>query len=457
MSSGQFERRQQFAPLESGQRRPLPRDLETGNGRGHGAGSPLTPSAAIITVQDCESSVGLTAAFTMPESFEVLRLQVASRFQYTNVMLYLPSGEQAKTLAVIPTDDLILSTDGKPFPAEFQNLRRQPNGDASAQQHSMRSLPHLSSDRTVDTLESTTQPGPHDVSSGEPMVLEDLWGWRKIGQLVGGKVASEKAMRSWRNSGTAASLIFVIEFMSFSYPPTPVGRRGLDDATWHENPGTQVALRAYFWFSALGMIFGLFALLMATVMSMQLNMMAYESDYIWFFQLYGNTLFGWPTTMLIISIMCLAGTTVSSSFITYPVENHNDAIAFLCLIAIGVLATIIMFVNFSTRSWARINTADARVWPDRDRDRERSAPSSPSPSIENGYRSEQPGFGREPSGNTMSSQPSQINGRSFTSSHQVDNRSMSSRAFDNRQPGQEWGSKRGTEMQTAGRGGDWPN
>ncbi|KAJ1494580.1 hypothetical protein T484DRAFT_1765405 [Baffinella frigidus] len=260
MSSGQFERRQQFAPLESGQRRPLPRDLETGNGRGHGAGSPLTPSAAIITVQDCESSVGLTAAFTMPESFEVLRLQVASRFQYTNVMLYLPSGEQAKTLAVIPTDDLILSTDGKP---------RQPNGDASAQQHSMRSLPHLSSDRTVDTLESTTQPGPHDVSSGEPMVLEDLWGWRKIGQLVGGKVASEKAMRSWRNSGTAASLIFVIEFMSFSYPPTPVGRRGLDDATWHENPGTQVALRAYFWFSALGMIFGLFALLMATVMSMQ--------------------------------------------------------------------------------------------------------------------------------------------------------------------------------------------
>ena len=35
-----------------------------------------------------------------------------------------------------------------------------------------------------------------------------------------------------------------------------------------------------------------------------MNMMAYESDYMWFFELYGNTLFGWPTTLLILAIIC---------------------------------------------------------------------------------------------------------------------------------------------------------
>lgn len=226
--------------------------------------------------------------------------------------------------------------------------------------------------------------------------------------------ARTKALTSWRNSGTAASIVFAIEFLAFLHPPTPVGRSGLDTDSWNDEPGVESALRTYFWFSALGMTLGLFALLTATMMSMQLNMMAYEADVMWFFELYGNTLFGWPTTLLILSIICLAGTVVSSAFITYPL--HSDAVAFLCLVCVGCVLSLSMFVTFSTRSWARINTTNARVWPVGDR----TPPGSPR--VTSGgsalYREQsRRAFGRQPSvGTIVTATSAHINGRSFTSS-----------------------------------------
>ena len=69
----------------------------------------------------------------------------------------------------------------------------------------------------------------------------------------------------------------------------------------------------------------------------QMNMMAYESDYMWFFELYGNTLFGWPTTLLILAIIC----TLVPPKHTYT-HTHKKKTVCVCVCVFGWPTTLLI-------------------------------------------------------------------------------------------------------------------
>ena len=134
-----------LVPLTSWQRRALPdhRDLEVEIG----STGTRVDSGLRVSVQDSESIGGTTVVFGMADSIQSLKRQVASRFLYDNVVLYSQHGARIDDLSMIPPDEVILATDGKPFPAETRVLFTSGAGE-------LRSLPAMSSERSMNTAES---------------------------------------------------------------------------------------------------------------------------------------------------------------------------------------------------------------------------------------------------------------------------------------------------------------
>ena len=184
--------------------------------------------------------------------------EVGSRFEYKsgNCVLWTRDGACVDDIALIRDDDRLFATDNTPFPQLLRELR----------------TPGL---RNVPLTAANGMP---------PSQQFQTWGWPRIGQLVGAETVRSKLLTGWLHTSAEASVLLLINMVAFLSPPTEVA----------SEPPMPV-LRMHFWFAGLGMVAALFALVLAVLLSMQLNLLPHEADVFWFLRAYGSWLFGWPT------------------------------------------------------------------------------------------------------------------------------------------------------------------
>ena len=159
-----------------------------------------------------------------------------------------------------------------------------------------------------------------------------------VGQLVGGEAVRAKLLRGWQTSGVLASVLLVINYFAFISPPPDVS--GLALAT----PST---LRAHFWLAGLATIAAMFSLVLAVLLSMQMNLLPREEDVFYFLQHYGTWLFGSPTVMVVVALVCTGGQLVSSSALHYP-SMESDTWCLLAVVVLFSLGGSWLFVSTSS-------------------------------------------------------------------------------------------------------------
>lgn len=86
---------------------------------------------------------------------------------------------------------------------------------------------------------------------------------------------------------------------------------------------------------------------------MQLNLLPTNTDTFWFLKEYGNWLVGYPTTLLVVSVMLTFGGLLSAANGVYDLPVDAWILVGICIF-VGTLM-IITCLSISTRSWARVN------------------------------------------------------------------------------------------------------
>ena len=220
------------------------------------AGSAHSPMCTAMRVCPCCCTERMKETSTHPHP--PVQGEVGSRFEYKsgNCVLWTRDGACVDDIALIRDDDRLFATDNTPFPQLLRELR----------------TPGL---RNVPLTAANGMP---------PSQQFQTWGWPRIGQLVGAETVRSKLLTGWLHTSAEASVLLLINMVAFLSPPTEVA----------SEPPMPV-LRMHFWFAGLGMVAALFALVLAVLLSMQLNLLPHEADVFWFLRAYGSWLFGWPT------------------------------------------------------------------------------------------------------------------------------------------------------------------
>ena len=295
-----------------------------------------------VSVQDLEGDQKGAIILLLPPSLDVLLMMVSSRFGYKQKYCHLFSrwGAIIDDLSLIKDDDLLFSSDGKEFP------------------HSMRPVMEESMyGGTTEGAQSARNKGPHPTQSLERF---DIWGWPRIGQILGADRVRYRLYQSWRTSGSVGAVLFLVNFVAFLFPPTCTGRGVCHVGNEEANPQ---AVQAYFWFFALGTLSSLTSIIMASMLTMQLNLVPQNKDVFWFLKEYGNWLVGYPTTFLVMAVTLMFGGFLASASLTYQLEYHTWALIGIFIFAGVVL--IVMSLMLSARSWARVNGMSLhKIWPE---------------------------------------------------------------------------------------------
>uniref|UniRef100_A0A6U2AY76 KHA domain-containing protein n=3 Tax=Hemiselmis andersenii TaxID=464988 RepID=A0A6U2AY76_HEMAN len=303
-------------------------------------GVPRAGMAHRVSVQDLEGDRNGTVMLLLPATLDDLLIMVSSRFGYKSkyCRLYSRWGAVIEDVTLLKDDDLLFASDGKEFP---QGLRAA-------------NLPGLDA---IDNLHSR---GTDNTKLEHLHELErfDIWGWPRIGQIAGAERARARMFQSWRTSGTAGSILFIVNFITFMFPSSCVSGRGICEALVDEQ-----AVRTYFWFFALATLTSLLSVVMAATLTMQLNLLPTNGDVFWFLKEYGNWLVGYPTTFLVLSVTLTFGGVMCSAVINYSVTT--DAYALIGVYCFTGVILIVTSLILSTRSWARVNgMALHKVWPE---------------------------------------------------------------------------------------------
>lgn len=206
-----------------------------------------------VTIQDLEGDCRHTTLMLVPNTLSEMRLEVCRRFAYKSerCRLYTRHGAPLEHLFLIKDDELLFATDG----AEFPQVMREG---------------HL--------------PGLEQLAQNKRTIVEryDVWGWPRVGQLIGAQNVSAKLLTSWSTNGSFASVLLVLNFLAFMFPPSPHGR-GICTQSGEESVEIEEkAMRAYFWCFGLGILTSMLSLLMATTLSMQMNLLPTNRDIFWF-------------------------------------------------------------------------------------------------------------------------------------------------------------------------------
>jgi hypothetical protein len=278
-----------------------------------------------VSIQDLEGDCSRTALVAMPRDLEFLKREVSNRFDYKSgtCIIFTREGAPVDDIALIRDNDVLFASDSTPFP---------------------------------QLLRQSSLPGLEKVAVQCTPLAEQyyMWGWPRIGQLVGGEAVRAKLLRGWQTSGVLASVLLVINYFAFISPPPDVS--GLALAT----PST---LRAHFWLAGLATIAAMFSLVLAVLLSMQMNLLPREEDVFYFLQHYGTWLFGSPTVMVVVALMCTGGQLVSSSALHYP-SMESDTWCLLAVVVLFSLGGSWLFVSTSSRCWRRVNSASiTKVFP----------------------------------------------------------------------------------------------
>jgi len=286
-----------------------------------------------VTIQDLEGDCRHTTLMLVPNTLSEMRLEVCRRFGYRSerCRLYTRHGAALEHLFLIKDDELLFSTDG----AEFPQIMREG---------------HL--------------PGLEALAQTKRTIVEryDVWGWPRVGQLIGAQNVSAKLLTSWRTNGSFASVLLGLNFIAFMFPPSPTGRGSCMADAEEAGHVEEKEMRTYFWCFGLGILTSMLSLLMATTLSMQLNLLPTNRDIFWFLKEYGNSLVGWPTTFLVVSIACTGGGVLVTGHMLY--RMGNDAWILTGVVSALALLMWTLFLVMSTRSWRRVNVMDIRkVWP----------------------------------------------------------------------------------------------
>jgi len=120
----------------------------------------------------------------------LLQQEVGNRFAYTkgNCVLWTRGGARVTEIALIRDDDQLYSSDDGPFPQQ---------------------------------LRETVTAGIEQVAANRRSPLAEqhfMWGWPRIGQLVGGDKVRRKLAEGWQTSQALASLLLLVNFWAFASP-----------------------------------------------------------------------------------------------------------------------------------------------------------------------------------------------------------------------------------------------
>ena len=267
---------------------------------------------------DCRNTIVLLLS---NDDLVGVRREVAQAFGYKQACcLWTRFGACIDDIALVRDGDTLCSTDGMPFPHQLRE----------------------------DNL-----PGLDRVAHHSALVEKHyMWGWPRIGQLVGGSAVRTKLAVGWRTSGALASILLLINFYTFAAPPEEVAG-GQDKAL----------LRAHFWFSGLALMTAMLSVVLAVLLSMHINLLPRDEDVFWFLSEYGTWLLGWPTALVILSLVCTCGQLVAGAMLNYPALDL-DGWFFLGLVAACSAASSRLFVALSSRCWSRVNAASiTKIWP----------------------------------------------------------------------------------------------
>jgi hypothetical protein len=142
-----------------------------------------------------------------PPTLDDLLMMVSSRLGYKqkHAKLYSKFGAIIDDITLIRDDDLLFSSDGGDFPSHLRS-----NGET------------LDPDTSII---GTTARSKRKASELQQVELDrfDIWGWPRICQIVGAERVRYRLYQSWRTSGAAGSLLLIINFVAFLFPPTCVG------------------------------------------------------------------------------------------------------------------------------------------------------------------------------------------------------------------------------------------
>jgi len=280
-----------------------------------------------VHVQDLEGDCRNTLVLFIGDDLSALKRAVAQAFEYKQpggCLLWTRLGARVEDIALIRDEDVLCATDGSVFP------------------HALRES-HL--------------PGLERV--GHPRALEEqhfMWGWPRIGQLVGGGVVRDKLAVGWRTSGALASVLLLINFVAFfAFAAQP--------AEGQAAGGEQALLRTHFWFAGLALMGAMFSMVLAALLSMHINLLPRDDDVFWFLKEYGTWLLGWPTALVVVSLVCTCGQLVAGALLNYP-TLEADGWVFLALVAAFAAVGSRLFITLSSACWSRVNaTSITKVWP----------------------------------------------------------------------------------------------
>jgi len=123
----------------------------------------------------------------------LLQQEVGNRFAYTrgNCVLWTRGGARVTEIALIRDDDQLYSSDDGPFP---QQLRETVTAGTC-------SIEQVAANRRLPLAEQ-----------------HFMWGWPRIGQLVGGDKVRRKLAEGWQTSQALASLLLLVNFWAFASP-----------------------------------------------------------------------------------------------------------------------------------------------------------------------------------------------------------------------------------------------
>uniref|UniRef100_A0A6U6A443 PB1 domain-containing protein n=1 Tax=Guillardia theta TaxID=55529 RepID=A0A6U6A443_GUITH len=284
-----------------------------------------------VTVQDLEGDCSLTFMMLVPDTLEVMLEHISVRFGYKSgrCSLYTRYGAPVDNLYLIKDDEILYAADGGEYPQQ---------------------------------LREALHPGLDEIGQWRSAIIEryQVWGWPRIGQLVGGEEVRLRLQTAFRTSALMGGLIFALDFFAFMYPPSLEGPPSNCSSTDHAVRYLQVCdlVRAYFWFAGLGLALSMVNLMLAILLSVQLNLLPSERDVFWFLKQYGHWLFGWPTTCLLFALCCTAGFIIIGALIVFPSEK--DSWAFVGISCCCFSGLMFLFLTLSTATWRRINGMDIR-------------------------------------------------------------------------------------------------
>ena len=276
--------------------------------------------------QDLEGDCRNTLVLFIGNDLLTLKQAVAQAFEYKQqggCLLWTRFGARVEDIALIRDEDVLCATDGNTFP---------------------------------HTLRESHLPGLERVL--RPRALEEkhfMWGWPRIGQLVGGGAVRDKLAVGWRTSGALASILLVINFVAFfAFAAHPAEGQAA---------GELALLRTHFWFAGLALMGAMLSMVLAALLSMHINLLPRDDDVFWFLKEYGHWLLGWPTALVVLALVCTCGQLVAGALLNYP-TLETDGWVFLALVAACAAVGLRLFISLSSACWSRVNaTCITKVWP----------------------------------------------------------------------------------------------